>query len=414
MERMPIRISSLDVEITTKCNLACPYCYIGMEKLKKEKGCIGDMSDETIEDALTLIEKFGQPCPSQKELPGGKKQPVKATKVDFYGGEPLLSWERTKHFIERSWERGMDLEFSILSNGTNGSIEQINWLKKHKIWVQRSIDGHPEAQEKYRPNSIKLYEEQSKLWKDYKHSRRATIQPEFAKDLLKTVKYFESIGYFEGISPMPNYYTEWSDEQIEDFKKSLWDLGKHYLKRWKENKAHLYVFYFFREVEGRFRGGKLPFGCGGSAGLHCLTWDGWIYTCHRFSKEPHDGPFCFGSAKELLNGTAKGYSPELLAQVEKHQSGNQRLWRDECRVCVARAGCMKNCMHTSWMCNKSLTTPPKLWCEIHQESAKIIEWLDRELRRTDPDWWNRNKKITDGSSHSCKDCHGCPMDNCKR
>ena len=52
-----IRLESLDLEITTKCNLLCPYCYISLAK----RDDIGDMSDETIERVLDLVDKFGVP-----------------------------------------------------------------------------------------------------------------------------------------------------------------------------------------------------------------------------------------------------------------------------------------------------------------------------------------------------------------
>lgn len=210
----PLKIESIDLEITTNCNLACPYCYIGIAKLK---GCgnVGRMSKELIEKVFDLIEKFGYP---KKIKENGKD---KVTQISFYGGEPLVDFDLVKYFVERSRERGMELRFSILSNGTQGTEEQVKWLKDNKIWIQRSIDGCPEVQEKYRPNSIEPYLEKSKIFNDYKDSRRMTVQPEFAKDIMKSLHWFESVGYKAGISPMPNFYTEWSDEQMNDFVKSL-------------------------------------------------------------------------------------------------------------------------------------------------------------------------------------------------
>jgi radical SAM protein with 4Fe4S-binding SPASM domain len=133
-----------------------------------------------------------------------------------------------------------------------------------------------------------------------------------------------------------------------------------------------------------------------------------MYLCHRFSKESTDSAFCYGSLDQVLDGTAKGYSQEVEDQVAKHRARDVKLWREECRNCIAQAGCMKNCMHTSWMTNKSLDTPPKLWCEISREAARIVSWLDRELRRVDPDWWMKDKKI---DYCSCGHCRACPMDN---
>lgn len=424
--KMPLRVEALDVEITSLCNLGCSYCYVGIGKLNKT-GMAGDMTDEIIEDTLNLIDKFGFPKPCEIKLPNGKTKKQEATKISFYGGEPMLSWERVHHFIERAWCRGMDLQFSILSNGTTGTQEQVNWLNKHNIWTQRSIDGYPEAQEKYRPNSIELYKEKNKIWKDFKHSRRMTVQPEFAKDLLKSQKFFEEMGFMEGTSPMPNYYTEWTQEQVDDFKKSLWDLGKYYLERWKAGTS-FYNYYLTREMTNRFMNPSQnqQFGCGGGNGLHCVSWDGQVYLCHRFSKESRGSEYHFGSLKEVLTEKAKGYSDKVYKRVWQHLQ-NEKEWDEKCKGCIARYGCEKGCMHTSFKCTGKIDKVPKIYCEIRIESAKVITWLDSQLRTTDADWWaknnhlarnylkNKNKKQQGKCDGKCEtqNTGGCGVDMCQ-
>jgi uncharacterized protein len=384
----PLHIESLDLEITSRCNLRCPYCYVGTGKYP-----MGDMSDETIEQVLDLIFKYGVPQPTTGTDANGKQVNVQATLISFYGGEPFLSFDRVKYFIIRSIERGMKLRFTALSNGTLGTQDNVNFLNYFNIWTQRSIDGCPEVQEKYRPNSIKRYEEVTKIFKDYNSSRRMTVQPEFAKDLLKSLEYFESQGFEKGCSPMPNYYIEWTDEQIEDFKKSLWDLGKHYLEKWKQGKA-FYVYYLSREMVARFQGSN-HFGCGGARGLHCVSWDGHMYMCHRFSKERYEypqTPFYFGHIIDVLNGTAKGYGEEVYARAADYLKGRD-AWNEECKTCIANGGCEKGCMHTNFKCTGDLKKQPKLYCEIRKEAARVVSWLDDQLRPLDREWWKQGNTL---------------------
>jgi uncharacterized protein len=379
-----------------------------MEKLKCTKGCIGTMSKDTMNDVFMLIEKFGHRKKDVRFLPNGQKTVDNPTHVDFYGGEPMMVFDTVKYFIEESKRRGMNLDFALLTNGTLGTQEQFDYLRSQRCWVQRSIDGHPEAQEKYRPNSVDKYIEITKIARDFKDSRRMTIQPEFAKDILKSLYWFEEHGFTKGISPMPNYYAEWTDEHIEDFKRSLWALATYYVQKWKEGEP-FYVFYFSYECQARFMN-QINFGCGGASNLHCVSWDGWVYMCHRFSKEPHDSKFCYGHIKDVLNGTAKGYGEDVEERVRQFKTKAEVYWNEECRYCIAQKACDKGCIHTNNMCTGTLNQPPKLWCRIRQETVKVVDWIDAQLRPIDPQWWARGN-TTRGSGeflrkrgHNCKYC----------
>jgi uncharacterized protein len=388
-QKYPLNIESIDLEITSRCNLRCPYCYVGTGKFP-----MGDMSDETIEQVFDLIDLYGHPVPTVGRDKNGKQFKIQATQISFYGGEPMLVFDRIKYFIIRSYERGMKLRFTALSNGTLGTKEQVNFLNSLDIWTQRSIDGHPDVQEKCRPCSIKAYEEQNKIWKDYNHSRRMTVMPEAAKDLMKSFKYFEEQGYRVGMSPMPNYYTDWTEEQIEDFKKSLWELGEYYVERWlKDKNDAFYIYYFANEIRGRFQNSQ-KFGCGGSKGLHCISWDGYMYMCHRFSKDSHDSEVCFGHIKEVLAGTAKGYGVNLMKQTSKFKINKKEDWLEECKTCYAQLGCEKGCVHTNYECTKTYDTPPKLYCELRKTAKKVVDWIDDQLREKDRDWWKRGSTLS--------------------
>jgi radical SAM protein with 4Fe4S-binding SPASM domain len=353
---------------------------------------MGDMSDETIELMLDLVEKHGIPRGAyERRVKDGPKIPVKPTELALYGGEPLLAFDRIERLFDRIARRGMKVGVSGLSNGTTGTLEQKNFLGYHNCWMQRSIDGHKEAQEKYRPGSWDKYIEKNEIWKDYWHSRRCTIQPEFAKDLLKSQLAFEEMGFWRGTSPMPNYYTEWSDEHIEDFKKSLWDVAKHYVKRWHENKA-FYNYYFCHEISARYLNQR-KFGCGFARGLHAVSWDGYLYTCHRFSKTPKDSMWCYGHLKDVLNGTARGYGEEVLALAERYRTNKREDWNEECRTCPGNAGCEKGCAHSNYYTTGSMSKMPKLYCEIRKETAKIVTWLDEQLRPFEAEWWRRGNTV---------------------
>jgi radical SAM protein with 4Fe4S-binding SPASM domain len=333
-----------------------------------------------------LIEKYGHPNPYTVEVSKEVSQPRQATQITIYGGEPLMAFEKIQRLVNRSLERGMKLGFSVLSNGTVGTQEQANWLKSFNIWTQRSIDGHPEAQEKYRKDSIEPYKKLNDVWKDYESSRRMTIRPEFAKDLLKSLQFFESMGFHNGMSPMLDYYVDWSDEQIADLKKSIWQLAEYFVKKWKEDKP-FYMYYFNQEIIGRFITGRSDFGCGGGRNLYAISQDGWVYMCHRFCCEPHDSPFCLGHIKDVINGTAKGLDDFVMEQVRKHDKGDPQDWNEECKTCVAQYGCEKGCMHNNMKCEGCINKIPKVYCEVRKVAAEAVTWIDLQLHHIDKEWY---------------------------
>ena len=114
--------------------------------------------------------------------------------------------------------------------------------------------------------------------------------------------------------------------------------------------------------------------------------------CHRFSKEAHDTQFCFGSVKEILSGSAKGYGEKLCSRVADFTKG-KAAWNEECKTCIAQYGCEKGCIHTNYLCTKTLHKQPRLYCLIRQESARVVTWIDSQLRTKNPNWWTQGNSI---------------------
>ena len=116
-----IKIKSLYIEITDKCNLDCEFCY----NRSGRKHPVHEMSVEKIQ---LIINKF---------LPMGLEH------VSFSGGEPLLhsEWDEIYKIICSYAE----LNFSVLTNGTINNPYLFTLNKENKNFrIQVSLDGHDE------------------------------------------------------------------------------------------------------------------------------------------------------------------------------------------------------------------------------------------------------------------------------
>lgn len=111
----------LILRLTDRCNLSCEYCYAASEETM-------DMSLETAKAAIDL---FAEP---------GEK-----LKIQFTGGEPLLCTQRIKEIAQYGKEQGIQMAFSIQTNGTLLDRERCALLKELRCSVGVSMDGLGEA-----------------------------------------------------------------------------------------------------------------------------------------------------------------------------------------------------------------------------------------------------------------------------
>ncbi len=132
------RPSNLFMHICRSCNLACAYCYA--EGCKVQPG-EARMSEQTARRAIDLL--FAEAGPGDQRI------------VTLAGGEPLLHFSLIRaavaHAERRCRETGAGLELRILTNGTLMNPEMLEFIVRHDMFVQVSLDGPPELHDPLRP-----------------------------------------------------------------------------------------------------------------------------------------------------------------------------------------------------------------------------------------------------------------------
>ncbi len=128
----------LTLELTHQCNLACEYCIFGKHYEQTRQQSSTPMSLDTAKRAVARFLSH---------------KPKEAT-IGFYGGEPLLEFERMKEIVafaeQLAADNGVELRFNVTTNGTLLSEEKIHYLVAHKFAVMISLDGNKESHDRYR------------------------------------------------------------------------------------------------------------------------------------------------------------------------------------------------------------------------------------------------------------------------
>jgi uncharacterized protein len=111
---------------TLNCNHQCVYCH---SSAKCDSNPDDKMSRETADKILDYI----------------FQTPTKPIKIEFQGGETLLSYDMIKYIVERAIEKKKihhkNIEFCLVTNLTLIDEEMIEWIANNDIKITTSLDG---------------------------------------------------------------------------------------------------------------------------------------------------------------------------------------------------------------------------------------------------------------------------------
>ena len=323
-------VAAISLAVAQKCNLGCTYCYA-------QEGDFGGRSKNMpLEVALRSV-----------DLLLANKAPGSRANLAFLGGEPLANravlHATTHHAAERARARGVDLTFSITTNGTLLTPEDGELFEQYGFAVTVSLDGARQAHDRLRPFKggrgsydavMAAVRPLLALQRRMQVSARVTVTPRNLQ-LREALDEMVALGFHSiGFSPMlasPTGREEMRSADLEAMLEQMVSCGQEFERRVLAGERYPFsnVVTALRELH---KGTHRPYPCGAGAGYVGISAEGQLAACHRF----------VGDEKGQLGHVDLGVDAALQGRwlAERHVHV-----QEPCNRCWARYMCGGGCHH---------------------------------------------------------------------
>jgi len=318
---------SLSLNVSSSCNLSCGYCYAD------RGGFAGaQTATMTFDVARIAVERL---------LAGA--DPARPITIGFLGGEPLRSRGLINEVVafarHHAQQRGLDIRYSITTNGTLIANADIALFRRNRFAVTVSIDGDAIIHDSQRPRRngagsfAQLAARVAPLLADPGQAQvaaRMTVQAG-CLDLARRIDAVWSLGFSEaGVAPL-RVAADDSGLQDEDWPRYLDQLigvAQGELARARRGLS-IRLTNFAVALKQIHAGASSPYSCGAGGGYFSVAADGDWYACHRAIG---DQDYRLGSASSLDDTRRRAFL------VDRHVHA-----KSDCRVCWARYLCSGGC-----------------------------------------------------------------------
>jgi uncharacterized protein len=319
--------TAISLNVAQSCNLSCSYCYADEGRFGRRAAMMPQEIARAAIDQL-LENKKGQ----------------RAT-IGFIGGEPflnrkLLYWA-VEYAVSRGKEVGARVGFSITTNGTLLTLEDLDLLRTHAFAISVSLDGGAEVNDRDRrgrrgESAFELSVERLRPLLEAPGRSRITARATVTRRDLRVLERMEGLleaGFKEvGVSPLRTspvlgLAVEQADwpvflaEMVRAGEADLEQLPRHGYLRFSNLAVALKQLH---------TGYCKPLPCGSAASYVSVSARGEYFTCHRTVDDP----------RYMLGNTAQGLSSGLREDFLRPRHVDRQA---PCRSCWARYLCGGGC-----------------------------------------------------------------------
>ena len=272
---------TLEISVTEKCNLGCPYCYVANKNTF--------MTKETFDEGIIKLKKLMRLSGTTEYF------------VSFFGGEPLLNWELIKHAVPILKNDKECKGLNIISNLTMIDEEKHKYIKENNVGVSWSFDGmgsndsrpllpmlenkNPKTGERFN-GILEMYDTKKDLILDITNGCKVMIWPGNVSSMTENFEFLLDYGIMH-----PDFSLVrddvWTVDDIKLFKVELERLTDKYIEKIKQGIPCSVGFLRLAILDTLFglTKGKRPFGCFAGAHGAVLMSSGDFYPCARFASK---------------------------------------------------------------------------------------------------------------------------------
>ena len=343
--------------LTHDCNLRCTYCYAGD---KQTRHMTTSIADQAIDFVLNEARAAG----------------TENLTVMFFGGEPLLRLDLLcmicQWFEDRS--DGIDVSFSMSTNGVLLNKASIERLATHRVYVSMSIDGIPSVQDHQRPfpdgsgssqavaRAVPLLLE----WNPCADSR-FVVTPYSAPHVSESVQWIAEQG-FSYITLAMDFGADWTMDDFKVLKKELKRTATWYEKRLSDNRA-VYLNCFDERISSRT---KKPLECQERCaigiGQYSIAPSGNLYPCVQFVGTDDNQDYIIGTIADGFNHNKR---KEIFETSERE--------KPECEGCKLTGRCSSWCACSNFSTLGCIDRASPIVCEYERIVMPIADNIANTL-----------------------------------
>lgn len=374
------------VNVSQRCNLTCPYCYVNKGLFDYEEKPIARMESATADEIVDHI---------YESFPG-----LRTYGYHFYGGEPLMNFDAIRRIVECALVKADETEtacdFHITTNGTLLRREIADFMDEHRFTVYFSIDGDQENHDQLRKyvngrGSFKDVERNL----DYLRTKpgvhligSSVIRKGFS--LAKAIGHLKSYGASQCKAERVRLHDDdllsLQGDEHTAYLKDIEALAKHYIDSLSSGRKPL-DFRLSSKILQVLTRTRREFFCPAGERMFGLSADGEIYPCALHVGRPQSklGDIRNGLDREKQRAFRSKFSPQ---------------GQEDCRSCWTRHLCGGGCSAMTDRFGhedcKSLRAESEAAVAVYQHfaerdpvllyglvSPKIAKWINGEL--DDPD-----------------------------
>jgi uncharacterized protein len=291
--------------------------------------------------------------------------------IGFFGGEPLLEFERIKHIVELIKAHPLysktNVRLSITSNGTIFNQKIANFILSNHIVLCISYDGLPKNQDvnrKYKNGKSSALTVEKNIKKALRYFPLLPVNAVFSDKTLtylpQTVEHLINLGV-KNIYLNPDISAKWTQKHAKQLLEIYGLIAEKYLQCYLQNNPK-FISLIDNKITVILRGGYKPFEkCRMGSGELAFGTTGNVYPCERLVGSDDGKTNCIGN---IMEGTIKPSTCKIVPSTATNT---------ECIQCGLSEYCMNWCGCTNYHSTGKYNKVSAFMC-AHEQAAINVSY----------------------------------------